>query len=523
MPGKINNSAQLSKSSLLALQADRKEGVKTSSFWDKWSNLSTGQKWGRALAWIIPPLGVGIQAGANLWQARQAKAAAARPEESKVVQSEESVKGTPLQSHIIFGKQHRLLAQGALQPRPNEPLVRAGDAYPPELQGLAIQYAKDLNRDAEHTLVSSNGRSVQYGEKSENKNTALRDFFIQEFPAKPEKAEKWAVFASKFLSQSAGPGNLLVTKEIGKFSVSRDHLNLKLVLAEDGDSALLEVRAHGTPNQLPGIDQNQSTVDNFLLAKITLGPEEKLEVISGYSKHNLVAKADDAEESSAVGPTAADIAHQKSKEASRNFKSMLESRGITNADQAMECIRKCKTVAESVGAKDIKGINDKSLGGGNAMMGVFLENSDLLDSQKPLAERQEIFESAFEVPAQKQLESKLVSIEKSVNNGDIEEEDAQNMRMLSRNNIAINREQGKSLLNDLEFLGSFKSFSNAVRSNNLTNAESMQVIRAHNVLKSASEDNLEEIEIHLGDLFKGRALPSAKLADLEGLFPEGSS
>ena len=293
MPGKIHNSAQLSKASLLAIQAERKEGVKTSSFWNKWSNLSTGQKWGRALAWIIPPLGVGIQAGANLWQARQAKIASARPEETKVTKSAESLNGTPLRSHIVFGREHRLVAEGVLQPCPDEPLVCAGDGYPSELQGLAIQYAKDLNRGVDHALISSNGQSVSCNKNSENKNTALREFFIQEFPANPEKAEKWAVFASKFLNQSAAAPNLVVAAAVGGFFVSRDDFVCKLSMEKDGNSALLEVRANGTPNKSPGIDEGKSTVDNFLLAKITLGPEEKLEVISGYSKHNLVPENPD--------------------------------------------------------------------------------------------------------------------------------------------------------------------------------------------------------------------------------------
>jgi hypothetical protein len=305
--------------------------------------------------------------------------------------------------------------------------------------------------------------------------------------------------------------------------VSCDKADFKLKFEAGEASALVEARSRGKPNDLPDIDSEKSKVDNFLLMRITLGPPEEIQVLSGYSKHNLVAKADDAEESSAVVPTADDIATQKSNEASQNFKSTLESRGIANTEQAMESIRKCQTVAGSLEAKDINDINEKSLGGGNALMKVFLENPDLLDSQKPLPERKEMFESSYEGPAQKQLKSKLVSIEESVKNGDIDEGEAENMRLLSHSNIATNRDHGKSLLEDLEFLSSFNNFANTVRSNNLTNAESMQVIRAHSVLKNASEDSLEDIQIHLENLFKGRALTPNRLSELESFFPPPSS
>jgi hypothetical protein len=134
-----------------------------------------------------------------------------------------------------------------------------------------------------------------------------------------------------------------------------------------------------------------------------------------------------------------------------------------------------------------------------------------------------MFASSYEVPAQKQLESKLVSIQQSVENGDIDEEEAERMRQLSQGNITINQDQGKLLLNDLDFVNSFNNFVNTVRSNELTNAESVQVIRAHNVLKSASEDSLGDIQIRLDDLFKGRALPPNLLSELESFFPPLSS
>jgi len=525
MPGKIN-APNLSAPSLQALRAERHQETKGSSFWNKWSNLSTGQKWGRALAWVIPPIGIGFQIKANLWQA---KAAAPRPMNSKVSLSEDVHDGIPLKGNVLFGNADREQARAVLEPDLNKSvsvILEDNRTYSAEMVGLPEQFAKDLNRKPNHSLQSQNGKTtvhIKPDSVAADRPAMFRDFFKREFPSDLNKADQWAVFAGKFLNQNGAAPTVTVTAEKYKYAVPSDDTSYNLKMENGGDSALVEVRAQGTPNEINGIDRERSKVDNFLLMRITLGPPEKLSVLSGHAKHELVAKADDAEEYSAVVPTAYDIAHQKTKEASRNFKSTLESRGITNAGQAMESIRKCKTVAGSLEAKDIKDINNKSLGGGNALIEVFLENPDLLDSQKPLAERQKKFASSYEVPAQKQLESKLVSIEESVKNGDIDEGDAENMRLLSHSNIATNRDHGKSLLEDLEFLSSFNNFANTVRSNNLTNAESMQVIRAHSVLKSASEDSLEDIQIHLENLFKGRALPPNQLSELESFFPLPSS
>jgi hypothetical protein len=159
----------------------------------------------------------------------------------------------------------------------------------------------------------------------------FRDFFKREFPSDLNKADQWAVFAGKFLNQNGAAPTVTVTAEKYKYAVPSDDTSYNLKMENGGDSALVEVRAQGTPNEINGIDRERSKVDNFLLMRITLGPPEKLSVLSGHAKHELVAKADDAEEYSAVVPTAYDIAHQKTKEASRNFKSTLESRGITNA------------------------------------------------------------------------------------------------------------------------------------------------------------------------------------------------
>ena len=525
MSGKINAS-NLSAPSLQALRAERHQETKGSSFWNKWSNLSTGQKWGRALAWVIPPIGIGFQIKANLWQA---KAAAPRPMNSKVSLSEDVCDGIPLKGNVLFGNADREQARAVLEPDLNKSvsvILEDNQTYSAEMVGLPEQFAKDLDRMPNHSLQSQNGKTtvhIKPDSVAADRPAMFRDFFKREFPSDLNKADQWAVFAAKFLNQNGAAPTLTVTAKKYKYAVPSDDTSYNLKMENEGDSALVEVRAQGTPNEINGIDRERSKVDNFLLMRITLGPPEKLSVLSGHAKHELVAKADDAEEHSAVVPSASDISHQKTKEASRNFKLTLESRGIMNAGQAMESIRKCKTVAGSLEAKDIKDINNKSLGGGNALMEVFLENPDLLDSQKPLAERQEMFASSYEVPAQKQLESKLVSIQQSVENGDIDEEEAERMRQLSQGNITINQDQGKLLLNDLDFLNSFNNFVNTVRSNELTNAESVQVIRAHNVLKSASEDSLGDIQIRLDDLFKGRALPPNLLSELESFFPPLSS
>ena len=293
MSGKIN-APNLSAPSLQALRAERQEGVNKSSFWDKWSNLSTGQKWGRALAWLIPPLGIGLQAGANLWQGRQAKAATARPMDSQISLSADRHNGIPLKGNVVFGKADRDMARGVLEPDLNKQLsvIQEGDQnYPAEMVGLPEQFAKDLNRKPNHSLQSQNGKNAVHIKPDTDaamRPGAFRDFFRQEFPGDPEKADQWAVFAAKFLNQGGAAPTLRVTAINHGYFVPNSDASYNLKMENGGNSALVEIRAKGRPNELHGIDSKKSTVDNFLLMRITLGPPEELTVLSGYAKHELV-------------------------------------------------------------------------------------------------------------------------------------------------------------------------------------------------------------------------------------------
>jgi len=294
MSGKI--SANLSTPSLQALRAERQEGGKISSFWDKWSNLSTGQKWGRALAWVFPPLGISLQAGANLWQARQAKAAAARPMDSQISLSADRHNGIPLKGSVVFGKADRDMARGVLEPDLNKQLsvIQEGDQnYPAEMVGLPEQFAKDLKRKPNHSLQSHNGKStvhIKPDSEAANRPREFRNFFKQEFPGDSNKADQWAVFASKFLNQNGAAPTLTVTANNHGYAVPSDNISYNLKMENGGNSALVEIHAKGRPNELPGIDSKNSKVENFLLMRITLGPPEDLTVLSGYANHHLVPK-----------------------------------------------------------------------------------------------------------------------------------------------------------------------------------------------------------------------------------------
>jgi hypothetical protein len=292
MSGKIN-APNLSAPSLQALRAERHQETKGSSFWNKWSNLSTGQKWGRALAWVILPVGIGFQIKANLWQA---KAAAPRPVNSKVSLSEDLHDGIPLKGNVLFGITDREQARAVLEPDLNKSvsvILEDNQTYSAEMVGLPEQFAKDLNRKPNHSLQSQNGKTavhIKPDSIAAERPAMFRDFFKREFPSDLNKADQWAVFAAKFLHQGGAAPTLTVTAKNFKYAVPSDDISYNLKMENGGNSALVEIRAQGTPNEINGIDREKSTVDNFLLMRITLGPSEEIQVLSGYSKHDLVPK-----------------------------------------------------------------------------------------------------------------------------------------------------------------------------------------------------------------------------------------
>ena len=307
MPGKIN-APNLSAPSLQGLRAERQEGVKINSFWDKWSNLSTGQKWGRALAWLIPPLGIGLQAGANLWQGRQAKAAAARPMETTLKQSAEMINGIRLSSQAAYGSADRnrlqtLIAEHRDIQKPTLSIGSNGDSF----RGLADTFEKDVIRGVEVNLSSSKGHGATINKDASKAGTVLRDFFKTEFQDSGEKAEAWALLTSKYANQTTNMALNNFNNHVSGFRCTKgpadSQMRYALYMENDGNSALLEASMSGDIGNIidsqgklfvakgdDHIDWEKSRMEETLLLRLKLGPPESFEVISAHTKHNLVPK-----------------------------------------------------------------------------------------------------------------------------------------------------------------------------------------------------------------------------------------
>jgi hypothetical protein len=304
MQGKIN-ATNLSAPSLQALRAERHQETKGSSFWNKWSNLSTGQKWGRALAWVILPVGIGFQIKANLWQA---KAAAPRPRHTTLKQSDESVNGISLSSQTTYGSAHRTLLKNLISEhedikKPTLSIGSNGDSF----SGLADAFEKDVMRDAEVYLRSSEGHDATINKNTSKAGTVLRDFFKTEFQNSGERAEPWAVLTSKYANQITNLALNSSNTEASGFRCTKGPTNSQmryaLYMENGGNSALLEASVVGDIENISApegenvakgkdnnIDWEKSRMEETLLLRLELGPPESFEVISAQTKHNLVLK-----------------------------------------------------------------------------------------------------------------------------------------------------------------------------------------------------------------------------------------
>jgi hypothetical protein len=259
------------------------------------------------LAWLIPPLGIGLQAGANLWQGRQARAAAARPRESTLKQSDESVNGISLRSQTAYGSAHRkqlndLLAEHPDIHTPTLSIGSKGDSF----KGLANTFEKDVTRNAEVHLKSSKGHGATINKDSSEAGTVLRDFFKSEFQESEEKAEAWALLTSKYANQTANMALNSLNTEVSGFRCTKgaadSQMRYALYMENDGNSALLEANISGDIDNIvdphgnfvakgnDNIDWEKSRMEETLLLRLKLGPPESCEVISAHTKHHLVPK-----------------------------------------------------------------------------------------------------------------------------------------------------------------------------------------------------------------------------------------
>ena len=303
MPGKIN-APNLSAPSLQALRAERHQESKGSSFWNKWSNLSTGQKWGRALAWVIPPIGIGFQIKANHWQA---KVAAPRPRETTLKQSDEMINGISLSSQTAYGSADRIRLKSLIAEHPdiNKPTLSIGSKGD-SFKGLADTFEKDVTRDAEVHLTSSKGHGATINKDASEAGTVLRDFFKTEFQDSEGKAEAWALFTSKYANQTTNMALNNFNNHVSGFRCTKgpadSQMRYALYMENGGNSALLEASMSGDIGNIMDsqgkfvakgnehIDWEKSRLEETLLLRLKLGPPESFEVISAHTKHNLVPK-----------------------------------------------------------------------------------------------------------------------------------------------------------------------------------------------------------------------------------------
>lgn len=309
----VSRTDGLTHTSRLALQAERQETTALTGqvpkpvFWDKWSKLSTGQKWGRALAWLVPPLGIGLHAGAQLWQTKQAKLAMTRPQESLVRLSQESTNGIAARSQTTFGAADRLGAKTLLKENLDRPetLVSAGDALANSaaMVGLPTQFAKDIVRSQNHLLESAQGHAaVAIKGNSQDPAATFRGFFQAEFAGDPQRADQWAKFAAKFMNQVPSITLNTQAQEASGLRLTSKEQNhaCSLKMEPGGTSALVQVRTVGTINNVYAndgqavaaerdFDSKQSRMEETGLLRIKLGPPEDFEFIACQNSHQFKA------------------------------------------------------------------------------------------------------------------------------------------------------------------------------------------------------------------------------------------
>jgi len=363
MVSKAGEPSVLSATSRLALQAERQEEIKKSVFWDKWSNLSTGHKIGRALSWLLPPLGVGLQAGASFWQQRQAKLTAVRPMDDQIRKSPQLAHGVPVRMNAALGRDPRdLIANELLIHVDLNSRVKVTDGFDPSYVGLGTVFAKDVPRSDPMQLQSGVDNSITTLDKNtQAPGDAFRGFFQNEFPGNPGLAEQWSVAASKFLNQTpvvtaqAASGNLSLRVTL----TEEARYNYSLKMEPDGSSAVIEGRVVGPLQNIydpttrgvldltdpaNGIDPKRSQGEVSILLRISLTPPKERLLVQGDAPGEIAeAPAEQIEVLSCTSKYSLVRARQRD-QAQVDGEAALDSVGVVgekpvNADQAASLLR----------------------------------------------------------------------------------------------------------------------------------------------------------------------------------------
>lgn len=256
-------------------------------------------------------MGLAIHQGAQIWQAKAAKIAAARPQESVITEGHARVTNIATQASVTLGKEHRQSLKeffGATVAK-DRSLV-ATDSWAtqhPDLTGLSEAFAKDAARGQNISLVGSGGGSAtKLGKRTQQPGTEFRGFFLAEFPADPSRAAKWVDLAARYTNQSAANALTdVVADAFGGRAINGNEMQyqFKLVMEPGGDAALLEVTASDTINSivqrneppsrdaflvdLVDFESKNSSVNYSMLVKIKLDGPDHLDVIAASASYRF--------------------------------------------------------------------------------------------------------------------------------------------------------------------------------------------------------------------------------------------
>ena len=364
MVSKVGAPSVLSATSRLALQAERQEGIKKSVFWDKWSKLSTGHKIGRALSWLLPPLGAGLQAGASFWQQRQAKLTAVRPLNDQIRKSPQLTHGVPVRMNAALGRDQRVLLTSKLRNDPDMKLrVKETDNFDRSYVGLGPLFAKDVPPSDPIRLQSGVDNSIATLDKNtQAPGDAFRRFFQNEFPGDPGLAEQWSVAASKFLNQTPVVRAQALSENLSESRLTfsdEARFNYSLKMEPGGSSAVIEGRIVGPLEKIydtttgrvldltdpaNGIDPKRSQGELSILLRVNLTPPEERLLVAGDAPGEIAeASAEQIEVLSCTSKYSLARARQRD-QAQVDGEAPLDSVGVVdeepvNADQAVSLLR----------------------------------------------------------------------------------------------------------------------------------------------------------------------------------------